>query len=256
MKSTIILGSIIAGLLMLTGCGDDECDWTTTDILVSQDWEGERIYLDTFLGPNTLYFETSEAVDSVVWQIGDDPRERSGNPLEINFDRGVGEIEVRATAYGGCLSGEPTQRSKTIWILPPQESPLVGKYSAYDTQTPEDTFEIELFYWTNTSERVFISDFPQLCDSVRPLLASAGSYTYGFVRMGNDGGLISIYHRENPGEYFNPALGLHLGCYIDDPLYDSQGTLQEDRKTLIIDYQFGTGNGEVEQRRVIATKIE
>lgn len=254
MRSSILLGSVI-GLLLLASC-ERECDWTGTDIRVYQEWGEERLYLDTFVAPEYIYFETGEEVDSVVWQIGDDPQVRNGNPLELRFDEGFEDgIEVRATAYGGCLDGEASQQSKTIWVLPKEKSPLVGKYVAYDTQTPEDTFEIEIFFW---KEWLLMDNFPQLCDSVQPLLASFDhSYSFGFAVIKNKSGEISIYQDEgeDADRFFNPFPTPHTGCYIEQ-VYRSFGILQEDRKTLTIDYQFGTTEGAVEQRQVIATKIK
>ena len=251
MKSSVALGCLVVGLLS-TAC-ERECDWTGTDIRVYQDWGDERLYLDTFTNPAYLHFETSEDVDSVVWQIGEDPRERSGNPLELEFPDIEAEIEVRATAYGGCLDGTPAQQSKTIWLLPREKSPLIGKYRTYDTQTPEDTFTIEIFHWKGW---MYIGNFPKLCDELpSPLLASIEHmYTYGFAIVRNRDASINSYRRENPGEYFLP-FEENLGCYIDD-LYVSMGKLSDDQNTLTIDYQFKNSDREVEQRQAVATRID
>jgi len=254
MKSTILIASAVAGLLVLASCERD-CDWTSTDIRVYREWVGERLYLDTFVNPAYLYFETSEKVDSVVWQIGDDPRERSGNPLELTFPEIDAEIEVRATAYGGCLDGTPAQQSKTIWVLPLDKSPLIGKYRVYDTQTPEDTFTIEIFHWKGY---LYMANFPKLCDEIElPLLAYITSpYSYGFSTLDNKDPAIVSYRGENrDAEYYNPFTP-DLGCYIDSPYFGSVGQLSEDRNTLTIDYQLKDSQGELTQRQAIATRIE
>ena len=251
MRSSILLGGFII-LLLLASC-EQECDWMGTDIRIYQEWGEERLYLDTFVNPAYLYFETGEEVDSVVWQIGNDPRERSGNPLELEFPEIDAEIEVRATAYGGCLDGTPAQQSKTIWLLPKEKSPMIGKYRTYDTQTPEDTFEIEIFHWKGW---MYISNFPKLCDEIElPLLANLWySYGYGFGAIYHQDPAVYSYQREHPNQYFTP-FDENKGCYIDDA-YESIGRLSEDRNTLVIDYQLKNSGGEMEQRQAIATRIE
>ncbi len=196
-------------------------DFVVLDSVVKWDCDGtgplsHSYAIDTGLVLRDYYFQALHHHDSYEWQIGSDSRTWNDAAFALYFGtEGEGAIPVTLTVTkndpDNCLTEE--QRISTItktiyshfWDGTENEPPpIVGKYTGANTDAPQDTFTIEVPTLTNGYTSIL--NLPKDC----------------------------------PEKYTNLALGWNYFLYKNNIISCEEtcakGLLQEDHKTLIVDY--------------------
>ncbi|MCX8020392.1 MAG: hypothetical protein N2747_07870 [Chitinophagaceae bacterium] len=137
---------------------------------------------DTIFRDNPVIFKAIGEYDSVLWKVGDDPRDFTSKQFGLIFFDFLGTVPVRFTGYlkpdSVCFPNAPKEynayqnitlvEQSTSGIL--TKSPLVGQYKGCYTHDPTDSFIVRFEFFDSAKYSVsfpgyknfyWISNFPK-----------------------------------------------------------------------------------------------
>jgi hypothetical protein len=192
-------------------------------------------FADTVFGDNPVMFTASRPYKSVLWKVGDDPREFTNSSFSLIFYPFLGSLDVRFTGRNDanpfCFPGDSGvyRGSKQLTIVEQVDratltvSPLVGRYRGAFNTNPNDSFTVRIdyfdsakyvsilgmrnFYWVSNIPRGFITStnagiFPELKNGMNPEMGykcfsfgDAGDIVTGKGFGEFNNGILKIYYQ-------------------------------------------------------------
>lgn len=126
----------------------------------------------SFLSFDTIYYwgvicyfnAKDKSVDSCWWKVGNDPRVFTKKTFNLSFsDTGI--INTTLVTYkkdaNSCGAKQYDTVRKQMWIMPRKSNPIAGKFKGVVEDTPNDSFEIEIKDYDNSSFAIY--NFPNGC---------------------------------------------------------------------------------------------
>ncbi len=134
-------------------------------------------YSDTTNG-DIYQFYTEKEYESYEWQIGTEASTRKGNLVQVNFGSDPNKIQVIPITFKGkniCNCPDSFDILESQIVVMPRDSSIIepAKYRGYNTDEPNNIFEIELMRdlsRLHPSNRSFVFNllgFPQTCFATR-----------------------------------------------------------------------------------------
>lgn len=139
-------------------------------------------FADTIFRDNYVQFESLLPYDSVLWKIGNDPRNFNTTSFSLSFHTVLESLPIKFTGFrqsnAGCFPADSGvyKGQKQLTIVEQfdksslTKSPLIGKYKGHFTNAPADTFTVRIEYFdsakyntavTGTKNFYWISNMPK-----------------------------------------------------------------------------------------------
>lgn len=174
------------------------------DFAIKETLRDTAFYADTIYGNNPARFESLRPYTSVVWKIGEDPRDFTSSSFSLPFNLFRGTIDAWFTGKSdpnpNCFPGDNGiyNGTKRLTIVEFSDtaslvvSPMVGSYRGSFNTTPNDTFTVRIeffrnsrydpvimggptFYWISNIPKGYIDStseaarqYPELRNGMRP----------------------------------------------------------------------------------------
>jgi hypothetical protein len=139
-------------------------------------FEADTIFRDNFAG-----FKVLTSYDSVLWKLGNDPRDFTQQGFSLSFYGTLGTVPVTFRGYKRpattCFPADNGMYMATRNLTLVEQiqkpiltvSPLIGKYQGSFTNTPNDTFTLRIEYFDSAKYSVsvgfngfyWVSNFPK-----------------------------------------------------------------------------------------------
>jgi hypothetical protein len=203
-----LLPILVAFVLHFCSCKKkrevNPCDGLTqpkADFAFKEILNDTAFYADTIFRDNYVNFVASKPYQSVLWKIGNDPRDFKSANFTLSFVNSLETITVNFTGWSTpntqCFPDDKGVYNgiKQLTIVEQFDkpnvtlSPLVGRYRGAFTNTPNDTFTLRINYFdsvkydvtmTGSKNFYWISNIPKnYKDST-----SSTSYAYPELRSG------------------------------------------------------------------------
>ena len=195
--------------------------------------------IDTISSSKSVYFRAlNKDMAAYEWTIGTDPTVFTDNEFKLSFNQFEGFVNVRLVVTAkddyGCLDAQELRDTSyqtfQVLIMSPYDSPIFGEFIGSDTAKPNENYTLTVLgegedLWH--SSRLF--GLPSLCDYPIGILFGSG-YDW-FVSHHDD---IDDIHCRNT-------------IVI--------GRLQEDRKTLEVEYFYDADDGTRIREVFVGTRI-
>lgn len=179
-------------------------------------FEADTIFRDNFVG-----FKALTQYDSVLWRLGNDPRNFTQQEFSLSFYGTLGTVPITFAGYKkpitNCFPGDNgiytairnitmvEQIEKPILTL----SPLIGNYLGSFTNNPSDTFTVRIEYFDSTKYNTaltgsqnfyWFSNFPKGYIGTTSTAVAYPELNYGRpIEMGykcfQSGGTTGIWYR-------------------------------------------------------------
>jgi hypothetical protein len=194
-------------------------------------------YADTIFADNPVNFVALRPYKSILWKVGDDPRDFTTQDFYLNFPNFLGTIDVQFTGRNDanpfCFAGDSGvyRGTKKMTIVEQVDrstltiSPIVGRYKSTFNTAPNDVFIVRIdyfdsakygpllgirnFYWLSNIPKGFVTStnasvFPELKYGMEPEM---GYKCFSFGRYGDiitgkghgelAGDTLKIYYQHN-----------------------------------------------------------
>jgi hypothetical protein len=212
------------------GLTDPKADFAFKEVLTDT-----AFFADTVYGDNPVQFAALQPYKSVLWKVGDDPRQFTNSSFSLIFYPFLGSLNVqftgRSDANPFCFPGDSGvyRGAKQLTIVEQADratltiSPMVGKYRGAFNTTPNDSFTISIdyfdsakyspilglrnFYWISNMPKGFVTTtnagvFPELKNGM-DIEMGYKCFEFGFfanITTGKgfgelQGGTIKIYYQ-------------------------------------------------------------
>lgn len=106
---------------------------------------------DTAFTNRDILFKTNSSYSNIIWKIGDDPRLFTNSVVSLKFlSPGSIVSTLSAQQLNSSCQYESFTSSGQVVLLPDDgsiQSPLVGEYHGFNTDSPSDTFTVAVRYW-------------------------------------------------------------------------------------------------------------
>lgn len=176
----------------------------TADFAIQEVFIDTAFSSDTVFRNNTINFTALRQYNSVLWKVGNDPRDFTTHSFNLFFPNFLGTIAVQFRGTGNanplCFPGDSGiyNGTKRVTIVEQfdratlTKSPLVGQYRGSFKTQPNDSFTIQIeyfdsakydistmgsknFYWISNIPRGYIDStseparqYPELRNGMRP----------------------------------------------------------------------------------------
>ena len=240
--------------LFLSACREDEDDCigiapVEADFIVGLDFAIDTVDgivpLDTFREGTFVEFQANTtSLEKYQWRLQRDPQVFEGDYQRILFDEGTAS-NVEVTLVADDRDGRPDlcrteaeqvdSITKTITIIPIEQSAILGRYRGYRTSAPDDVFEIEIKLREGSTNFYEMTNFPNGCTR----LGSVSPFR------------VFPLHRH----LLFPGGGVTSSD--DCPVPGGFGVLDEDHKVFTMDFEiYVRATNSLLSDSFIATKIE
>jgi hypothetical protein len=254
-----VLLSIVGGFsISLESCHDpcDDSKRVSAEFLAYNElyyWDKENgkpiektkvVEEDTFMLGYVNFEAIDQSAESYEWTIGSDPKKRTEKKFTLLFqDPAILQespisvkLKIKKDPDSKCYPHDPGVDSVThlIYFLSTENWPIFGAYKGTDDTDPNSTFTIEI-YRDSKSQEIFIANLPNACNPNNPGIRIGYSTAFEFA----------LNNFPAPQNYFPPLV---MNCYVQDD-YKKIGGLMQDRKNIVIDYEFTEGGVSETQRK-------
>jgi hypothetical protein len=162
LKHIVIL---IFASIIIESCKKDDIDFCDeTNLSPTGKFNFKEVVGDTAFNADTIFrdnyveFQATDKYENVTWQIGNDPTLITQTEFTLSFINSLGTIPIEFKGYkkstATCSSSENSIYASNKNLT---QSPLIGSYKGYFTDTPSDTFTTRLEYFDSTKYDVSIT---------------------------------------------------------------------------------------------------
>ncbi len=231
--------SLIALSFMLTSCPDedpvklDPCEGkmpVTAEFTIKQavsDFTNDTIKwveTDSVVQVNSVVFEAVGNYESYEWQLGDDPKIKTGKKIFYRFEEPYGKLKMRLIVKNKpdtlCFPNDDgvDTVNKSFHVINFNQIAIIGDYLGYDTANPKETYIVKIRYEEERERGLIIYNVDK----------------GGYYPADWDGPNMN-YSISNYLVIFDADGNLNFDC--KNPIGSAE--LQKDWKTVIIDYIAG-----------------
>ncbi|MCX6147235.1 MAG: hypothetical protein NTW25_08295 [Candidatus Kapabacteria bacterium] len=186
-----------------------------------------KIYSDTVLtnigATDCVHFESDSGYTQYEWLVGDDTTHHYTQNLTLCFTQPFGWVKVRLIVKGtpnkNCFPNDDgiDTMYKSFFVKDFHQPEFLGSYQGYNVSNPKDTFTVRINY-ENGDRGIIIYNINKGCDTP----------------INKPTSIIDIFYLNKVLTIWDPST-YGYGCEAPVGL----AILQEDLKTIVIDYKYG-----------------